>query len=70
MKDEMIVIKILNNETDAEITRGRLVSEGIEAIITKDDVGGMYPSLQQTGGVKLLVRKEDEDKAREILEEE
>lgn len=64
----MIVIKVFSSTTEAEIARGRLESEGIRAIITKDDVGGMYPSLQQTAGVKLMVRKEDEEKARTILE--
>jgi len=68
MMDEMIVIKVFGSETEAEIAKGRLESEGIAAMITKDDVGGMYPSLQQTGGVKLLVRKEDADRARTIVE--
>lgn len=68
MGNEMAVIRVFGSDTEAEIVKGRLESEGIIAIITKDDVGGMYPSLQQTAGVKLMVRKEDEDKARTILE--
>jgi Putative prokaryotic signal transducing protein len=69
MVDEMKVIKVFSNETEAVIAKGLLESEGITALIRKDDVGGMLPSLQQTIGVKLLVNRDDVDKAMNILEE-
>jgi hypothetical protein len=69
MRDEMIVIKVFGSEMEAEIIKGRLESQGITAIIAKDDVGGMLPPLQQTMGVKLLVNKNDAKKANSILEE-
>lgn len=69
MADEMVIVKVFGSETEAEIAKGRLESEGITALITKGDVGGMYPSLQQTEGVKLLVNQTDADEARNILEE-
>ncbi len=69
MTNEMVVVKVFNNETEAEIAKGHLESEGITALITKGDVGGMYPSLQQTEGVKLLVNKNDAEEARGILED-
>jgi hypothetical protein len=45
-----------------------LESEGIDAILSADDAGGMRPDLLWgTGGVRLLVRKEDTVKALQIL---
>ena len=69
MRAEMVVIKIFSNETEAIIAKGLLESEGIIALIRKDDVGGMLPPLQQAMGVKLLVDRQDKDKALSILEE-
>lgn len=69
MVDEMKVIKVFSNETEAIIAKGLLESEGISALIRKDDVGGMLPSLQQTMGVKLLVNEQDADRALKVLEE-
>jgi hypothetical protein len=63
-----IVIKTCKNEAEAEITRGLLVAKGINAFISKDDVGGMYPSLQATGsGVNIFVRQKDVSKAKQIM---
>ena len=69
MRAEMVVVKIFSNETEAIIAKGLLESEGIIALIRKDDVGGMLPPLQQAMGVKLLVDRQDKDKALSILEE-
>ena len=46
---------------------GLLESEGIEAMVMADDAGGTYPMLQFIRGVRLMVFKEDEARAREIL---
>lgn len=63
-----IVIKTFDNEAEADITIGRLAAAGIKASISKDDVGGMYPSLQATGGgVSIRVRPQDIDKATQII---
>jgi hypothetical protein len=38
-------------------------------MIQADDAGGMRPDLvMHTGGVRLMVTSEDEEKAREILD--
>ncbi len=65
-----VVIESFENEIDAEIAKARLEAENIEASIVKDDAGGMFPSLQQTSGVQLLVPEEDADRAREILRDD
>ena len=51
----------------AELAASVLASEGINALVAVDDVGGAYPVLQQLRGVRLLVAHEDEKMAQEIL---
>jgi len=68
MTDDMVIIKTFGNETEAEIAKSHLESEGITAMITIKDVGGMLPSLQQSEGVQLLVEKKDAKRALEIIE--
>lgn len=69
MKQEQVVVGKFDNAFDAEIAKGHLAAAGIDASILKDDGGGMFPSLQQTGGVQLVVAKTQEKKARAILQE-
>ena len=40
---------------EAQIIVGLLVSNGIDAIVSADDVGGLEPQLQFSGGVRVLV---------------
>jgi hypothetical protein len=52
---------------EAEMAAGLLEAEGIDTLIMADDAGGAYPMLQFVRGVRLLVFKEDEARAREIF---
>jgi len=56
-----------NSEIEAQITMGQLQEEGIYSKMKKDDVGGMFPNLNLTQGVKVLVRKSDIEKAKKII---
>ena len=48
-----------------------LESAGIDAKVVTDNAGGALPSLSAlSGGVRVLVRTEDADEARELLEVE
>ncbi len=67
MKHRQVVVAEFRNEIDAEIAKGHLASEGIEASIIKNNVGGMFPALQYTEGVQLSVAETDEKKARTII---
>jgi len=69
MNEHMLSLAEFENEFEAEIARGHLKSAGIDAILSKDDAGGMLPSLQEVEGVSLLVRDEDLKRARAILRE-
>jgi hypothetical protein len=65
--DDAVVLETFSNRIEAEMAAGLLTSEGIEAMVRADDAGGAYPMLQFVRGVRLMVFKEDEARAREIL---
>lgn len=65
---ELVCVKTYNNRLDAELDKSFLDSEGIQAMISADDAGGLRPDLLwATGGVRLLVKEEDAEKALSIL---
>ncbi len=65
--DDAVVLETFSNRIEAEMAAGLLESEGVEALVLADDAGGTYPMLQFVRGVRLLVFKEDEARAKEIL---
>jgi hypothetical protein len=69
MKRDLVVLGIFSNDIDAEMAKGHVESAGIDAIVLKDDVGGMFPTLQETEGVKLMVSRSDAEKAKRILQQ-
>jgi Putative prokaryotic signal transducing protein len=69
MESDKVVVGSFANELDAEFAKGHLEAAGIDAAIVKDDAGSMFPSLQGTEGVQLLVARNDEERARRILVE-
>ena len=68
MSSDLVVVEEFTNVVQAEVFRAMLNASGIDAIVVKDDAGGMAPALQIFVGVQLMVRAEDLDVAREILE--
>ena len=67
-KTRLVIIQTFSNEINAEIAKQKLASSGIDSFISKDDDGGMFPSLQQTLSVKLEVLDSDRTKAEKILQ--
>lgn len=67
--DDLVCVKIVNSRVEAEIAKGFLESNGISATIFTDDAGGAYPYPFQPNieGVRLMVAKKDEKRAKEIL---
>ena len=54
---------------EAELAKGLLESKGVKAMVSADDAGGAHPALLwATGGVRLLVKKKDIQKAIKVLE--
>jgi inosine/xanthosine triphosphate pyrophosphatase family protein len=66
--DDAIVLETFASRIEAEMAAGLLESEGVEAMVLADDAGGAYPMLQFIRGVRLMVYREDEARAREILQ--
>lgn len=67
MSQEVIVLKIFNNEIDATMAQQLLQEAGVHAFVIKDDAGGMEPHLQRTIGVRLVVSQADSKRAHQIL---
>jgi len=66
MKD-LIKIRTFAQRPEAELAKGLLAAYGVEATISADDCGGFRPHLSLvTGGIQLLIKKEDKEKAEEI----
>lgn len=68
MPEEIVVIKMYDNEMDATIAKQVLEESGVSAFVFKDDAGGMEPHLQRTGGVRLVINRADIERAQEILQ--
>jgi hypothetical protein len=68
VEEKQVVVGEYENEIDAEIAKGHLEASGIPTSITKDDGGGMLPSLQNTKGVQLVVAETQREKAKKILQ--
>jgi putative signal transducing protein len=70
MDDEKLVaVGSYLNKIDAELAQGALEAADIESIVTADDAGGLQPGLWVAEGVRVLVRAEDLERAKEILEQ-
>lgn len=67
MSSEWVVVKVVGSRFDAELTSSLLDSAGIKSSISSDDVGGMEPQMQAQTGVRILVEKESEQAAKDLL---
>lgn len=66
--DDLVVTRIYSFRAEAELARSALEANGIEAMVEADDCGGQRPLLGANLGVRLLVRRADERKAKSFLE--
>ena len=63
----LVVVRTFINRIEAELALSALEAAGVEAVLQRDDCGGVRPSLWLTG-VDLLVRPEDRARAAEVLD--
>jgi hypothetical protein len=63
-KAHLVALTTFPTEAEALLAKGVLEAAGIECMVRADNAGGMYPAI---GGVELLVRAEDRDRARDAL---
>jgi len=65
---ELVLVQAVAMQDDADIAQGALLSAGIAATIQDDSAGARSPGAAWTGsGFRVLVRKEDVEKARSVL---
>jgi 3-isopropylmalate dehydratase small subunit len=65
----LVVVHAFGSGSEADMAKGALEAAGIDAMIQADSAGGMRPHLAwASGGFKVLVREEDVDAARDVLE--
>jgi hypothetical protein len=67
--DDLQTIATYINNIEAELAHSALEAAGIDAMIRADDCGGTRPHMWM-GGVQLIVREEDVERAREVLDNE
>jgi len=67
-RDDLVVLRTFLNIFDAELAKSALEAADIPSFIRADDMGGMRPHLWM-GGVQLVVRAEDVERANEVLED-
>ena len=70
MPGSSLVVATFTLPTEAEMARGLLESNGIDALVRDAGLVGVHPWLSNAiGGVKLVVSSDDAELAREILED-
>ena len=64
---KLVCIKTFSTEEEAQIAQGLLESRGLEVMISNEGADPAREGFVLGTGVKLLVRREDVNKASEIL---
>lgn len=65
--EDMVPVAVYSNEIEAELAQATLAAAGIESFLKFEDLGGMIPSLLQTEGVALFVRRDQYAEAQTVL---
>jgi hypothetical protein len=68
MSDEIVVLRKYANEMEARFAAMALEANGVPAQVFADTAGGAVPSMALVFPIRLLVRAEDAELAREILD--
>ena len=66
---DLVVVHRFNTSEEAELAKSALEAAGIDAMVRRDNGGGMQPALGWAGaGVEVIVRAEDAQAARDVLD--
>ena len=63
-----VSVAVVASRTEAELIVGMLRSNGLRAVVSADDAGGVEPQLQLQG-VRVLVAASDVAAARQLIAE-
>jgi hypothetical protein len=65
---DLVVVHTFNTRPEAEMAKSALDAAGIEAMVMADDAAGIQPGLWEGRGVAIVVNRENEQAARDILD--
>jgi hypothetical protein len=68
MAADLVVVHTFDSRIGADLAVSALEAAGIESMVAADDAGENQPGLWVGQGVAVLVRRDDERAAREILD--
>jgi hypothetical protein len=66
-RDQLIVVGTFMSRPEADVAKSALDAANIESMVLADDAGGLQPGLWEGRGVAVVVNREDEEAARDIL---
>lgn len=66
--ERTVVVATYSSRRNAEIARDYLIAADIQASVSADDAGGMYPQMQRPHGVKVLALGSAAERAYAELE--
>jgi hypothetical protein len=68
MKQSLVLLQTFASDIEAHIAKGVLDTNGIYAVIENEIFSSVFPAtLSRIGELRLMVRPEDVDIARELL---
>ncbi|HEX4823870.1 MAG TPA: DUF2007 domain-containing protein [Candidatus Polarisedimenticolaceae bacterium] len=67
--NDPVIVKSFTDKGEAEIAKGLLEAEGIDAAITADDLGSEGPGITFGRPINLVVPASDADRASDLLDQ-
>jgi len=64
---DLVVVGTFSSRPEAEVAKSALDAAQIESMVVGDDAGGTYPGLWESLGVAVVVNRDDESVARDVL---
>jgi hypothetical protein len=65
---DLVVVHTFNSRPEADLAKSALDAADIPSMVLSDDAGGEQPGFWESEGVRILVRREDADAARDVLD--
>jgi hypothetical protein len=67
--DQFPVAGTASSRVEAELMAGFLRNQGIKAVVSADDEGGLSPALQTGNRVRILVPRDQHGRAQQLIEQ-
>jgi hypothetical protein len=64
---DLVVVGTFTSRPEADVAKSALDAARIDSMVVGDDAGGLQPGLWEGRGVAVVVNRDDERAAREIL---